>query len=652
MKLSCFFLWLMLCVSGFVHAQQAEQDFITLSYHEVSDNAASINARSIMFMKSAELVSQFSWLREHGYQPVSMDEIITARNGGKSLPDKAILLTFDDGYRSVYTRVYPLLKLFNYPAVIALVGKWMDVAPGEMVAYGDELLPRERFLIWDEVKEMVDSGLVEVASHSYDLHQGIVANPQGNSQPAAITRRYDEANREYESEDEFRQRLAQDLTRSVTQIERHTGKAPRTMVWPYGAYNQVTIEIAASVGMPYTMSLDSGNSHLSELSSIRRTLIKSNAALSDLVWILQPGQKPSVRVAHVDLDYVYDPDPARQEKNLGLLLDRIKSLHINTIYLQAYADPDGDGHADALYYPNRHLPMRADLFNRVAWQLRTRAGVSVYAWLPVLAYQFNDDHPLARLYVRSIANQDGSVAKESYQRLSPFHPQVREVVGDIYEDLAMQANFAGLLFHDDAYLNDFEENTPWALQYYRDEWGLPDSITQIRQNVALMQKWTNNKTQALIKFTHYLRDRVRKYRPDIKTARNIYARLIMEPEAEAWFAQSFPAFIDNYDYTAVMAMPFMEEASDADEWLTTLVSRSRALVKNGDLGKVVFELQSVDWRNQTQIESVELAHHMRLLQKQGVMNFGYYPDNFIDNHPALNVIYPEFSLSSYPYLER
>lgn len=652
MKLSFIFLLLVICAPGLLHAEKAKQEFVTLSYHEVSDNTASINARNIMFMSSAELVSQFSWLRDHGYQPVSMDEIITAREGGKPLPDKAILLTFDDGYRSVYTRVFPLLKLFNYPAVIALVGQWMDVAPGEMVAYGDEELPRERFLMWNEVKEMVDSGLVEIASHSYDLHRGIVANPQGNSQPAAITRRYDEASGVYESEDQFRQRLTQDLMRSAAQIERHTGKAPRTMVWPYGAYNQVTIDIAASVGMPYTMSLDSGNSSLAELSSIKRTLIQSNAALSDLVWILQPGQKPAVRVAHVDLDYVYDPDPARQEKNLGLLLDRIKALQINTVYLQAYADPDGDGHADALYFPNRHLPMRADLFNRVAWQLRTRAGVSVYAWLPVLAYQFNDDHRLTKFYVRSIANETGSVSKESYQRLSPFHPQVREVIGDIYEDLAKQSNFAGLLFHDDAYLSDFEDNASWALQHYRDEWGLPGSISLIRQDGALMRQWTHHKTQALIDFTHYLRDRARKYRPDIKTARNIYARLIMEPESEAWFAQSFPAFIASYDHTAIMAMPFMEGAVDADEWLTTLVSRARSLAKNGDLTKVVFELQSVDWRTQTQIDSVELAHHMRLLQKQGVRNFGYYPDNFIDDHPVVNAIYPEFSLSTYPYVVR
>ena len=650
MKRLCLFILLMLCISGLVRAQDSPQSFITLSYHDVSDDAASVGTRSIMFIKSDELVSQFAWMREHGYQPVSMDQIISAHEGGKPLPDKAILLTFDDGYRSVYTRVFPLLKLFNYPAVIALVGKWMDVPPGESVSYGDDLLPRERFLEWGEVNEMVASGLVEVASHSYDLHHGINANPQGNSQPAAITQRYDEVSDSYESEAQFKQRLLEDLTRSATQIEQHTGKAPRALVWPYGAYNRVTIDLAASAGMPYTMNLDSGSSHLSELASIKRVLVKSNAALSDMVWDLQPWQEPPVRVAHVDLDYVYDADPARQEINLGLLLDRIKSLHINTVYLQAYADPDGDGHADALYYPNRHLPMRADLFNRVAWQLRTRAGVSVYAWLPVLAYQFNDDHPLAEYYVQSVLNDHGVVSSESYHRLSPFHPQVREVVGDIYEDLARQANFAGILFHDDAYLSDFEDSSPWALKYYRDELELPGSIAQIRRDPALLNKWSKGKTQALIEFTHYLRDRVMHYRSDIKTARNLYARVIMQPASEEWFAQSLPAFFKNYDYTAVMAMPYMEEAEDADEWLKTLVART--VRQTGNLSKIVFELQSVDWRYQKPVDSVDIARHMRILQQQGVLNFGYYPDNFIGNHPVLDIIHPEFSLSTYPYVAR
>ena len=100
-----------------------------------------------------------------------------------------------------------------------------------------------------------------------------------------------------------------------------------------------------------------------------------------------------MRVAHVDLDYVYDPDPARTDANLGKLVQRIADLGINTVFLQAFADPKGDGNIHELYFPNRHLPMRADLFNRVAWQLRSRGGVAVYAWMPVLAFDLSADLP-------------------------------------------------------------------------------------------------------------------------------------------------------------------------------------------------------------------------------------------------------------------
>jgi len=78
----------------------------------------------------------------------------------------------------------------------------------------------------------------------------------------------------------------------------------------------------------------------------------------------------SLRVAHLDMDYLYDKDPEQLERNLDVAIQRIKDMHINTVYLQAYADPDGDGNAEELYFPNRHLPVKQDLFNRVAWQLK------------------------------------------------------------------------------------------------------------------------------------------------------------------------------------------------------------------------------------------------------------------------------------------
>lgn len=54
-------------------------------------------------------------------------------------------------------------------------------------------------------------------------------------------------------------------------------------------------------------------------------------------------------------------------------------MGITTVYLQAFADPAGDGLVKAVYFPNRWLPVKADIFSRIAWQLRTRANAAVYA---------------------------------------------------------------------------------------------------------------------------------------------------------------------------------------------------------------------------------------------------------------------------------
>ncbi len=63
-----------------------------------------------------------AWLQDNGYSAISVQQVLDAHNGGKPLPDKAVLLSFDDGFSSFYTRVYPLLKAYNWPALWAPVG--------------------------------------------------------------------------------------------------------------------------------------------------------------------------------------------------------------------------------------------------------------------------------------------------------------------------------------------------------------------------------------------------------------------------------------------------------------------------------------------------------------------------------------------------
>lgn len=629
---------LLLCLPATV---LAAGPYRVLCYHDVQEDVR-VNPDPFA-VDTATLVSQFAWLKENGYRVIGMDDVIAAREGRKPLPDKAVMLTFDDGYRSVYTRVYPLLRLFGYQAVAALAGHWLDAPAGKMVEYDGKQVPRETFLSWEQVREMTGSGLVEIASHSYDLHRGIAGNPQGNLIPSAVAFRYENA--EYEDERAHQARVRSDLSRNATLIKAKTGHAPRLMVWPYGRDSGDLLELSRKAGMPYAMNLDGGgNQPGGDLARIRRDVIVGNPPLADFIALMEKGPplQPQ-RVVHVDLDYVFDTDAGQQQKNLDTLVDRIRALRVTTVYLQAFSDPDGNGQASALYFPNRHLPVRADLFSHVAWQLKTRALVDVYAWMPVLAFELPSGNPEAERVVQS-ADPDAR-ASGRYRRLSPFSAEVRETVGEIYEDLARHARIDGLLFHDDATLDDFEDVSVPGKQALAD-WGLPLSAEAIRSDPAMLERWTERKSEALIQLTHELAERVRRHQGSIKTARNLYALPVMEPQTQSRFSQSLPGFLATYDYTAVMAMPFMEHAAKPEAWLESLV-RKVAAQPNG-LAKTVFELQSVDWKTGKPVSAATLAAQMNRLQQLGAVNIGYYPDDFIADRPALATIKPALSVQMFP----
>ncbi|WP_018917269.1 poly-beta-1,6-N-acetyl-D-glucosamine N-deacetylase PgaB [Vreelandella zhanjiangensis] len=622
------------------HAERTPGDYVVISYHDIVDTTVTpdlpIYSQTIT---RARLIEHFNLLSAGGYQPVSLQQIIDAKAGGQPLPDKAVLLTFDDGYRSFYDIVFPLLKLYGFPAVQAVVGSWLDVPEGGRVPYGNITLPRERFLTWEQVQILDESPLVEIASHTYNLHYGVKGNPMGNEQAAAVTSIWNPETG-YESEAAYVERIRNDMARTQQQFQTHMGRSPRMMVWPYGASSQATLDIAAEYGMIYTFSLLSAPNQLhSSMRSINRYLIDQETGLqtieeilSDRVW-----EPEDLRIVHVDIDYVYDDDPIQQEQNLDRLIERIYNYGVTTVYLQAFADPDGDGVADELYFPNRHLPVRADLFNRVAWQLKKRAGVKVYAWMPVLSFDLGDDYR----YV--IDSQTGLEAPDRYRRLSPYVEDNRRIIREIYQDLGRLTKFDGVIFHDDAFLNDFEDANPEALAAYAQA-SLPRDITAIKNDASLMAAWTQHKTQFLTDFTRELEQAANYYRQadnkEFTTARNLYARTVMNPESQQWFSQDIQNFASGYDFVAVMAMPYMEEAENPDEWLRELARRSLAQVSSKQL---VFELQTQDWRTQTPVSSEELARWVRLLREEGIQHIGYYPDDFLQNHPNLSVLRPAFS---------
>ncbi|MEI8208732.1 MAG: poly-beta-1,6-N-acetyl-D-glucosamine N-deacetylase PgaB [Methylococcales bacterium] len=613
-----------------------EPRFLVLNYHDIID-AGNINPLNSMDTRVENLEQHIRWLLKSYYKIISVQDVLDAAKGQTKLPKKGVLLTFDDGYQSFYTQVFPLLKKYHVPATVALVGSWMEgnVSPQEV---------SKPLLTWEQLRELTQSGLVEIASHSYDLHKGVIANPQGNLQAAAVSRIYDKARLTYESEENYRKRLHTSLLKSAEFIFQHTGTRPRVMVWPYGEYNQPSIEASRQAGMPVTIGLIDGTNTLADISGLRRLLITDNPDLNDFKEIINTLRADlTLRVAHLDMDYLYDKNPEQLERNLDAEVQRIKDMHISTVYLQAYADSDGDGNANALYFPNRHLPVKQDLFNRVAWQLKKIAGVKVYAWIPILAYQGSLPESW---YVHEWREGKVQKATHIYTRLSPFNAEARQYIAEIYEDLAIYCNFDGILFHDDGILSDFEDAAPAAFFYGKEAWGLPDQFEQLYATSKTRLTWAQHKTELINQLTDELTNRVRIYRPGIKTARNFYALPLLNPDSEEWYAQSFDSFLKHYDYVAIEAMPFMEEAKQPQEWLTQL-ARKAASYPDG-LNKAVFELQAVNWKIQQKIPMPIFIEQVELLKKLGAKHLGYYPDNVFENQPELTELQKHFAVSELP----
>ncbi|MEZ0155211.1 MAG: poly-beta-1,6-N-acetyl-D-glucosamine N-deacetylase PgaB [Candidatus Reddybacter sp.] len=622
----------------------AANSYLSLCYHDIRDDVDGIVDQDQMAVSTDNLIAQFEWLKAHNYTAISLDDVVAATEGHRQLPENAFLLSFDDGYKSFYTHVLPLLEQYNYPAVVALVGKWLQTPASKTVSYGGkDFKSREFFMSPEEISTISQSPLIEIASHSYDLHHGILANPQGNTQPAATSVQYFKQENNYESKAQYRQRIFKDLQKNRRFIRQLTGKNPRAIVWPYGAFSKLSNEIAQSLGHQLFLTLKGGINSVAASAPIKRIIMQGNPPLGDFVYSLRhTKERDPIRVAHVDMDYIYDKNSAQQAINLGRLLDRIKAMKINTVFLQAFSDPDGDGNADALYFPNRHMPVRRDLFNRVAWQLRTRSNVNVYAWMPVLSFVIPGTEPLR---VHRLDQGKTVVNNSGYLRLSPFNNQARGLIEDIYEDLARHASFSGLLFHDDAYLSDDEDFSPSALHAAASAFG-QKNISVEELTGPLKTKWRVLKTHRLTQFTLSLANKVEYYRQNIKTARNIYANVILNKNSQEWFNQSYPQMLRSYDYTAIMAMPYMEQSQSPQQWLLQLTQQA-AIIDPG-FEKTLFELQSVDWRTQTHIPNKILTSQFRLLMSQGVKHIGYYPDKFLDNHPSLHTIKSNLSLNTSP----
>ena len=120
-------------------------------YHHIVENASDTNGMSVT---AAQFRADMEWLIDRGYSFVLPRELVY----GEPLPEKPVMVTFDDGYRSNYDLLFPILQELDVKIVLALIVSMPDYHHSTA------------FLSWDMCREMQDSGLVEFGSHTYNLH--------------------------------------------------------------------------------------------------------------------------------------------------------------------------------------------------------------------------------------------------------------------------------------------------------------------------------------------------------------------------------------------------------------------------------------------------------------------------------------------------
>lgn len=240
-----------------------------LMYHHVTPNPGLVTVRPEIFR------AQMAWLAERGYRSISCAEL-AGFLAGAALPEKSVLITFDDGYLDNYVHAHPVLREYGLHAALFLVTGWLGdgpVRPHAGSAGADGGLPqcpnhREAtalirggnadlaMLRWSEVAAMAAAGTFEFHSH---------------------THRHIRWDREIADPEARRAALADDLAESRATLAARIGASDH-LCWPQGYHDADYRRVAAASGFRYLYTVEKGiNVPATPAERIARTVIKDKA---------------------------------------------------------------------------------------------------------------------------------------------------------------------------------------------------------------------------------------------------------------------------------------------------------------------------------------------------------------------------------------
>lgn len=207
-----------------------------LMYHMIGNEPG-----NAAIMTEANLRIQMNYLRDHGYHPITMQELYDYVTKGAPLPEKPVCITFDDGYLDSYTIVYPLMKEYGFPWTLFLITD--DVGK-----------PYNR-MTWDQLREMANSHTVTIANHT-------LSHPKLHN---LATR----AEKEKE------------IVEANKALKYQLGVDNVWLAYPYGDYDDEVIDICKKAGIKMAVTTDAGRVHVGSFpDDLKRAYIGNDISIA------------------------------------------------------------------------------------------------------------------------------------------------------------------------------------------------------------------------------------------------------------------------------------------------------------------------------------------------------------------------------------
>ncbi|UCH84787.1 MAG: polysaccharide deacetylase family protein [Candidatus Latescibacterota bacterium] len=258
---------------------------------------------------------QMAFLKSEGYQTVGLGDLDRWRRGLATLPPKPVVITFDDGDRSVFDIAYPILERYGFTATLFVVtskvgAKW----------------ERVDCLDWDELEMLETSGVFSIQSHSHDLHYKVHA--EEFDVPVFITKGKQQGSSRRDGDNgspntrSWLMAIYDDLRKSRTVIESRLGTTPRFLSWPYGFGDAQLDSIASEAGFDAGCTLARGKN---------KRLTPGRHAWDTALWLTDMGALDPKPVFSMS----WSSAPAKTPLRSAAIADKSKSFEIKRFTITA-----------------------------------------------------------------------------------------------------------------------------------------------------------------------------------------------------------------------------------------------------------------------------------------------------------------------------